>query len=395
MWLGLACMFVIGGSCSIGQIWSPSTLAPKEWVAIASSANGSNIAALAFEGLFTSTNAGQTWTTSSMPQLPWVDLATSADGSKLIAASSIPSLPQYSFVLTSTNLGISWTTSNVPMLSGSDSLTSVASSADGNTLVVVGSFGRIYVSTNGNSSWDVSTNASYGYFSAVACSTDGRKIAVLRQSYSGGPGGILLSTNWGLTWNPTTAPVLFWTALAFSAEETRLFACGWNYSPATGLYFTTNEGASWTQLDLPNRTVKSLAVSADGHKLTVGTATIFTSLNGGTNWITNNIPNATSGWLVTSSADGGHLAACNLNSRLLYLSETVQPPVIGLDYAVGAGTLSWIVPSKKFALEQSADFDPASWSPITNLPHLNLSNLHYQITLPATDENRFFRLRAE
>jgi hypothetical protein len=395
IWLGLACTVFTGESRSIGQTWSQSNLAPKQWLAIASSAGGSNIAALAVEGLFTSTNSGQTWTTNIMPQLPWVGLASSADGSKLIAASSIPSLSQYSFVLTSTNFGISWTTSNVPLLSGSQSLTAVASSTDGNTLVVVGSYGRIYVSTNGNSSWNVSTNASYGFFSSVACSTDGKKIAVVRQSSSGGPGGILISTDWGLTWNPTTAPVLYWTALAFSAEEARLFACGWNFSPATGLYVTSNDGASWTQLGLPDRTVRSLAVSADGQKLAISTAKIFTSSNGGTDWITNSVPNASAGWLVASSADGGNLAAANLNSRSMYFSGTFQPPVIRLDYGSGVSKLSWVVPSMNFVLEQTGDFDPAIWSPITTLPYLNLSNLHHEITLPATGGNRFFRLRAE
>jgi hypothetical protein len=395
LWSGLACLVLICASRSIGQTWAQSNLSPKQWVAIASSAGGSNIAALAVEGLFTSTNSGQTWTTNIMPQLPWVALASSADGRKLIAASSIPNLPQYRLVLTSTNFGNSWTTSNVPSLGGSQSLTSVASSTDGETLVVVGSYGRIYVSTNGNSSWNVSTNASFGFYSSAACSADGRKIAVVRQSSSGGPGGILISTDWGQTWNPTTAPVLYWTALAFSAEEAKLFACGWNFSPETGLYSTTNDGDSWMKVGLPVTAARSLTVSADGHKLAISSTMIFASANGGTNWITNSIPSASAGWIVTASADGGNLFAANLNSGLMYHTASVQPPLISLEYGLSACKLSWIIPSVNFLLEQSADFYSASWVPLTNVPYLNLSNLHYEVTLPATGDDRFFRLRTE
>jgi hypothetical protein len=221
-------------------------------------------------------------------------------------------------------------------------------------------------------------------------------MAVIRRNSTSGPDRILISIDWGLTWNLTTAPVMYWTALAFSAEEGRLFACGWNFSAATGLYCTTNDGATWSKVGSTERSVRSLAVSPDGHKLAVSSTKIFTSSNGGTSWITNTVPNAPgNGWVMASSADGGNLVGANRDSGAVYFSGTVQPPAILLDYISGASKLSWVIPSKNFVLEESADFYPASWSPITNVPHLNPSNLHHEITLPATGDNHFFRLRTE
>lgn len=394
-WSAPGLLILTGATALPGQTWTQADLPFTDWRAVASSANGSNIAVLVDEGLFASTDSGRSWTTNSTPLLPWAGLACSADGSRLLAASGLSGASQFNFVLTSTNFGNSWTTSNVPLLSASESLTAAASSADGNTLVVVGSYGRIYLSTDGNSSWSVSTNASYGFFSKVACSTDGSKMAVIRaNSSSGAQGRIWISTDRGMTWSQTAAPSLYWTALAFSAEGATLFACGFNFSSATGLYSTTDDGASWSKVDMPEKAMRSLSVSADGRRIAISSRTVFTSSNAGTNWVTNSIPYPTEAWLTTMSADGGNLVVANPGSGRVYYSGTIQPPTISLKCEPDATRLSWVIPSTSFALEQNTDPCSSDWLPVTNLPTLNLSNLHYEVTLPAPGDNRFFRLRA-
>lgn len=394
-WSAPALLILTSAPVLMGQTWTQIELPPKGWLAIVSSANGSNIAAVTDGVIFNSTNSGRSWTTNSTPLLPWAGLACSADGSRLLAASGLSGASQFNFVLTSTNFGNSWTTSNVPLLSASESLTAAASSADGNTLVVVGSYGRIYLSSDGNSSWSVSTNASYGFFSTVACSTDGSKMAVIRENSSaGGPGRIWISTDRGKTWSQTTAPSLYWTALAFSAEGATLFACGFNFGSSTGLYSSTDDGASWSKVDMPEKAMQSLSVSADGRKIAISSRTVFTSSNAGTNWVTNSIPYPTEAWLTAMSADGGSLVVANPGSGRVYYSGTIQPPTISLKREPDANRLSWVIPSTSFALEQNTDPYWSDWLPVTNLPTLNLSNLHLEVTLPASGDNRFFRLKA-
>ena len=61
-----------------------------------------------------------------------------------------------------------------------------------------------------------------------------------------------------------------------------------------------------------------------------------------------------------------------------------------------AGTLlfacSWIIPSTNFVLEQNLDLTTTNWTPVTNPPALNLSNLQYQVILFPSNNSTFYRL---
>ncbi len=125
------------------------------WSSIASSADGSKlIAATGANGasgfIFISTNSGAAWklTATNIPSglfaHPWIGVASSGDGSKLAAVSDVAN-PPFGVVITSTNSGATWTTNAVPFLDWN----AVALSADGAKLVAtVGypSTGPIYVS---------------------------------------------------------------------------------------------------------------------------------------------------------------------------------------------------------------------------------------------------------
>jgi hypothetical protein len=125
----------------------------RNWSSIASSADGSKLIAAAGGNntvgfIFISTNSGAAWTVtatnipSGLIAHPWIYVASSADGSKLAAVSDALGLPG---LITSTNSGASWTTNAVPSLDWN----AVALSADGAGLVAtVGypSTGPIYVS---------------------------------------------------------------------------------------------------------------------------------------------------------------------------------------------------------------------------------------------------------
>jgi DNA-binding beta-propeller fold protein YncE len=127
----------------------------RGWSSIASSTDGNRLVAAAGGNgglgfIFISTNSGAAWKltatniVSGLVAHPWISVASSADGSKLAAVSDTTSAP-LGVVITSTNSGASWTANAVPFLDWN----AVALSADGSELVAsVGypSAGPIYVS---------------------------------------------------------------------------------------------------------------------------------------------------------------------------------------------------------------------------------------------------------
>jgi hypothetical protein len=60
--------------------------------------------------------------------------------------------------------------------------------------------------------------------------------------------------------------------------------------------------------------------------------------------------------------------------------------------ANGNLTLSWIIPSTNFVLEQNLDLTSTNWTDVTNMPVLNLTNLQDEVTLPLTNGSGFYRL---
>src|ERR1039458_2896324 len=163
------------------------------------------------------------------------------------------------------------------------------------------------------------TSAPETNWTAVASSADGTKLVA-----TAGNSGIWVSTNSGATWTQTSAPQSGWFRVASSADGARLAAIGKPLlivgppplSYTGSFYASTNSGATWMSNNLPSvskigATSYSLASSSDGRKLaalisfSLGGA-LFTSTNSGVAWITNNLPDRT--WdSVASSADGTRL----------------------------------------------------------------------------------------
>jgi photosystem II stability/assembly factor-like uncharacterized protein len=175
--------FNVYASTNSGAAWQ---LANVSGACVASSADGTKLATAYFAypghllgGIFTSTNAGLDWTSNSAPLdswTGWTALASSADGVKLAATigqTSFPTGPGPIFV--STNGGGTW--------QASGSLTSywysVASSADGATLVASGNAGT-YTSADAGKNWNWVTNVPPGLNGRayVSCSADGKVVTV-------------------------------------------------------------------------------------------------------------------------------------------------------------------------------------------------------------------------
>jgi len=157
---------------------------------------------------------------------------------------------------------------------------------------------------------------------------------------------------------------------------------------------------------LPAGQWTSIASSADGSKLVAmayedysgHAGPVYLSTDSGTTWMLNTSSN---NWgFVASSADGSKLVAV-LGAGVSGGFETILPggiyifystPVPQLNLAPSGGnlTVSWIVPSTNFVLQQSLDL--STWMDTTNTPALNLTNLQNEVVLSPTNSSGFYRL---
>jgi hypothetical protein len=266
-----------------------------------------------------------------MPDNQWLSIAMSADGSKLAAVSP-------NRVFTSVDSGITWWSTNLIFLE------SVVSSADGTKLVAAGL--EICLSTNSGNSW-IQTN--YLGVTSIACSADGTRLVA-------GGRSIFISTNSGITWMQTSAPATNWISVASSADGSRLVAV------AGGSRLIQNP---------------------------VFNGPIYTSTNSGVTWISNNVP--VQYWnSVASSADGGKLAAV-VHGGGIWVWQATPAPEMNITPTNGNLTLSWVVPSTNFVMQQSSNL--SDWTDMMDAPVLNLTNLENEVVLLPTNDSGFYRLK--
>jgi hypothetical protein len=373
-----------GASTTIAQTWTQTSAPSDVWSSIASSADGTKLVAATFSNVYTSTNSGTSWLLANTPHnFIWASVASSADGTKLAVAGNANT---GSPILISSNSGSSWTTSSAPFLAWS----SIASSSDGTKLAAT--YGGIYTSTNSGGTWMQQPVG--GGLSSVASSADGNKLVVCVSSGS----LIYNSTNAGATWISNSLPNGYWNSVSSSADGKVLVAVG-VYNP---IYISTNSGNTWQRSLRVNPTGlepqwHSVACSADGKMMTAVCSyyssfpsfSARTSTNSGATWTVSCTLNKF--WnTVAASADGCEMFAAD--GVGLYTSKTTPVSKLNLAPTSGGLALSWIIPSTSFLLQQSSDLTTTNWSNVTNGPVLNLTNLQNQVNLPLPTGNAFFRL---
>lgn len=416
--LMLATVLIAAAQSSYAQTWTQTTAPLSFWQTIASSADGNKLVAGAQNSqLFISINSGITWkqvTNASFPSDTWASVASSADGTELIAASQ----NNYNYgIWISHDSGATWTNSG-PDIEWAMQWAAVASSADGVKLIsavgeIGGNEGPIYLSTNSGVTW-TQANVPSNYWISVASSADGTKLIAASGGVYAGGGPIWTSTNSGTTWTSNNVPILPWRCVASSADGNKLAAVDYY----AGIYTSTNAGLNWIrQTNTPLLAVGSdphghaLASSADGVKLVLGAASsphpgetvlnTFISTNSGITWMQDsNAPNAD--WFsLALSADGSRLVAVTRTpgpsgggGGPIYISQSTpfnQSPQLDIKRANNNSTLSWIIPSTNFVMQQSSDM--SSWTDVTNEPELNLTNLQNELVLPQSNSSGFYRLK--
>ena len=212
-----------GGWTAWASSWTLQTSAPtsEPWFSVASSSDGSHLAAVASHGgVYTSTNFGVNWTlqTSAPTSVDWYSVASSSDGSHLAAGAL------FAGICTCTDFGETWTWRTSVPINGSGC--SLASSSDGSHLTAVVYYGGVYTSTDFGVNWTLQISApTSAQWCSVASSSDGSHLAAAVFD-----GGVYISTNFGVNWTlQTSAPTSAqWNSVASSSDGSHLAAveCG-------------------------------------------------------------------------------------------------------------------------------------------------------------------------
>ena len=466
MWLTAACsadgsrMYALGTpqtydevyeelyeSTNFGTNWSiATTLPPDSFVALAASADGSKLVAPTGSGGIYTTALSTPWTLTSAPNTNyWGSLAASSDGTKWLAGSasensattgplyrSIDSTANWSVtgptsiwnsvassadgktllavgppivgsgIYVSTNSGTTWQTNNLPQ----QNWFAGAASSDGTKLVVMAdgfgsdSPGLVYTSTNSGGSWNQSTGAPSEGWVSVASSADGTELVAAvngNNTYSGAPYGyIFTSPDSGVTWNPTSAPQIYWSAVACSADGTKLVAAPYEniYLGPVPIYTSTNSGTTWVTNNTPSEHWVTVASSADGTRLAAATANglLYYSTNSGAIWTSTSTPFQQ--WqAVAWSGSGNRLVGASFYGGIYELPFGVAsaPPVLNINASASQAFLTWLTNnSTGYTLQQNTNLVPVGWLAVTNLPLV--TNQLYQVTVPITNRQDFFRL---
>ena len=181
------------------------------------------------------------------------------------------------------------------------------------------------------------TSGPVAFWTAVASSANGTKLVATINS-----GQIYTSANSGSTWT-ARATALFWSSVASSADGTKLAATVGNTANQTGLIWTsTDSGATWGTQSSSSGTRQwvSIAASADGTTLVAANYTggatpgVYTSINSGSSWVLRKSISFCSA--VASSADGTKMVAA-INGGQIWTSTDS-----GATWTARDSSRSWI-----------------------------------------------------
>ncbi len=309
-------------STDSGSSWNVTGAPAGSWYHLASSADTSKLAAISASSLYYSSDSGDSWAGRSGA---WNNLAMSGDGSKLVASKA--SSGSGGILYASTDGGSSWSLTSPPSSEGIGTR-ALASSADGVNLVaaetwyvygydwmgnwgVQGLKGGIYVSHDSGVTW-IQKRKEYGErYNNVASSADGTTLSAISD-----PNTLWISTDSGENWTSSSGPGTgTYGRLSSSSDGSTLF-----YSTNV-LSKTSNQGGTWSDITPSSWTggsASNVAVSSDGLKLVVGESggLVRTSNDGGATWTDQTALGAKNWNSVASSPDGTKIAAADLSGYI-------------------------------------------------------------------------------
>jgi DNA-binding beta-propeller fold protein YncE len=360
-----------------GLTWTDQTsTGSRYWSSIVSSEDGLRLAATeGFRGsfgsfiggdIFTSSDGGLTWTDQAAAGSGyWAGIASSANGTKLAAvAGGLTGLLTQTpgDIFTSPDGGATWIDQTS---TGSRYWSSITASADGMRLAAAegfrGSFGGlsggdIFTSSDGGLTWTDQTSTAGRYWTSITSSADGMKLAAtavqmqLNGDFAISGGDIFTSSDGGLTWtDQAVAGSRVWGIITSSADGTKLAAA---------------VGGPWGFVEL---------LSHAG-----GTGDIYVSTDSGLTWTDETSAGSGLWWDITSSADGTRLAATNIaNLGSVGMTGNIWTGFLPT-YAVG-GTISGLTGT--VSLEDNATDTLTTSSSSFTFPTTLESGATYAVTV--------------
>jgi hypothetical protein len=248
-------------SCDFGVAWiDRGTVGPDGWIAIASSADCSKLAAIPWSNgyVWTSDDSGAHWVErTSSGYRGWHAIASDADGSHLGASDT------YFAFLTSADSGTSWTDRSPGT---SINLRAIASSSDGARLAAIGDYSgdSVWTSDDYGASWAMNSSTDFQYLRSVASNSDGTRLALISEY-----GKVLILSDTGGEWSSRILQVFDYAgrSISMSGDGTRILAI----SHLEGLKISMDSGASWgiLGLDGSNCSYQYGAISADGTRCAI------------------------------------------------------------------------------------------------------------------------------
>jgi hypothetical protein len=273
----------------------------------------------------------------------------------------------------------------------------VASSADGRKLYAAefdptANFGSIYASTNAGVTWN-QTSAPSNSWSAVACSADGTKLVAAAGIVPGydNQGPLLFSTNSAKNWTQASVTNESWVSVSISADGTKMVAAAYN----ANFFVSTNSGGAWVQVNASFQDVTHVAITPDGTQLLAMGGVLAISADWGESW--QQFPRAPISFpfplCFAISADGNRLVAADDSGIYTWHPVLFKPPQLKIDNFGGAPRLSWIVPSSDFLLEETPNLSVPTWVAVSNAPSLDLTTLRNELSISPSLRGSFFRVR--
>jgi photosystem II stability/assembly factor-like uncharacterized protein len=165
--------------------------------------------------------------------------------------------------------------------------TGIACSADGTKLAALGGSKACYTSTNSGNTWVSNSFPVSINNSLITASADGNHMVAATSNI----GEIDVSTNGGLLWNKSTNYAeASWESLVSSADGKKLVLTEGD----AVVHASTNSGTSWYRLiSVPNNGSDPAyaAMSADGNSVAIAVlGDVITTMNFGGTWVTNSVP---------------------------------------------------------------------------------------------------------
>ena len=243
---------------------SPDNGNGYNWMGVASSADGTKLAAVASGGnIWTSSDYGANWTSRATTKL-WSGITSSTDGAKLAAV-----VNSGNNIWTSSDYGLNW--AGVTVGAGTNLWNSITSSADGSKLAAVVYGGNIWTSSDSGATWTEHTSiGATKDWSDITSSADGSSLAA-----NVFDGNIWTSKDSGATWTVDTSvgATKKWEAITSSACGTLLVSVEQKTSAnyQSSIYLSNDAGTTWEVLTASTgENWECVASSADGTRIVAG-----------------------------------------------------------------------------------------------------------------------------